>query len=102
MRYASGRTRDYLVSRVLAENERRLTSMKDGILASTILLTSVCTNGCMIGWIDWLAFLNKWVIQSPTKMAPDSEKLGSRNRANRDKVWSMPVRPSGPVLETQP
>jgi hypothetical protein len=60
--------------------------MKEGILASTILLTSVCTKGCIIGWIDWLAFLNKWVIQSPTKMAPDSEKLGSKNLAKRDKV----------------
>jgi len=75
--------------------------MKEGILARTILLTSVCTSGCIIGWIDWLAFLNKWVIQSPTKMAPDSEKWGSKNLANRDKVWSMPVRPSEPVLEGQ-
>ena len=100
MRYATGKIIDYFISIILVQlnSGRRLTSMKEGILASAILLTRAWTKPGRIGWIDWLAFLNKWVIQSPTKMAPDSEKFGSRNLARRVKIWSMPVRPSGPVL----
>lgn len=72
--------------------------MNEGNFALASRLTMALRRSLKTGAIAPPAFLKRCMIKSPTKIPPDSEKVGAKNRPRRAKIDAIPLCPWGSCL----
>ena len=92
-RYANGRIKLYQTKHQHPVPVSPLTWTKEGSWALANRFTIARSKSGSTGPMTAPAFRNRCMISSPTKIPPDSENVGSRNRPRRPKMLSMPFKP---------
>ena len=77
---------------------KQLACMKEGSLALARRCTAASSRSGSTGPIADPAFRKRCMMRSPTKIPPDSEKVGERNRPRSPKMRTIPFAPSPSCL----